>query len=167
MTFRKITPNDFDVLSAAWVFACNDDNELITYEGIKHRLGLPANYDVQRLIRTRGELFRQGVTRTRLGEWKNQLIQGKNVPSWIRELDDEKRTVTIYHLRADDVFRSQFRAERRAERTSIEIVEWGLRHIDRLRKAGFEEREQRITVRQVWLIAAIGVLNILVTLVVK
>ena len=42
----------------------------------------------------------------------------------------------------DDVFRSQFRTEKDALPSSLEVLSWGLQHIERLRKANLEAREE-------------------------
>lgn len=69
---------------------------------------------------------------------------GRHLPAWVREVDDEARkAATMDALSADDVFRSQFRAEADAPRSPIEIIDWGIQHIDRLRKAGVEAREEK------------------------
>lgn len=38
--------DDLDTVSAIWILASHDENPLITYTGLIHRLGLPANCDV-------------------------------------------------------------------------------------------------------------------------
>ncbi len=157
-------PDVFDILSATWILACNDENPLITYEGIKYRLNLPNDYNVKGLIQSRGELFRRGVPQHRLREWKQEMLQGHHVPTWIREVEDATaRKAKIETLTPDDVFRSQFRADRDAPRSSVEIISWGLEHIDRLRKASLEWQEQEAKGWQMWLVFAVGVLNIIIT----
>jgi hypothetical protein len=137
-------PDELDILSAIWILSCNDENPIITYEGIKHRLGLPVDYDVKSLVNSRGEMFRKYVTSRRLETWKQELRSGKHLPSWIRDIQDEnKRKATIDALSPADVFRNQFRAGVGAPRSPIEIIDWGLQHIDRLRKASVEAREER------------------------
>jgi hypothetical protein len=72
------------------------------------------------------------------------MLLGQHLPSWIRAIEDENiRREKIQSLTPDDVFRSQFRAEPKASRSPIEIIDWGLQHIDRLRKAGSEAREEK------------------------
>ena len=44
-------PDVFGILSATWILACNDKSEIMTYEGIRHRLNLPNDFDVKELIR--------------------------------------------------------------------------------------------------------------------
>ncbi|MDZ7380003.1 MAG: hypothetical protein ONB06_11745, partial [candidate division KSB1 bacterium] len=56
-----LQPDIFDVLSATWVFACNDENPIITYEGIRQRLNLSTSFDITSLVQSRGDLFRRGV----------------------------------------------------------------------------------------------------------
>ncbi|MBV6395674.1 MAG: hypothetical protein HFACDABA_01253 [Anaerolineales bacterium] len=157
----------FDILSAVWILASNDENEIITYEGIKNRLNLPANYKVKELIQSRGELFRKGVPASRLREWKEEMRTGRHLPAWIKDIDDltEKRKA-IEDLIPDDVFRSQFRAGKDSPQSPIEIINWGLEHIDRLRKANIDAREQSAKRWEIWLLFAIGILNIIVTVVV-
>jgi len=133
-----------DTVSAIWILACNDENPIITYEGIPYRLGLTLGFDIKRLVGTRAELFRHGIPSQRLRKWKEEMRAGKHLPAWIRDVDDEKtKAAAIDGLSADDVFRSQFRAEADAPRSPIEIIDWGIQHIDRLRKAGVEAREER------------------------
>ncbi len=138
-------PDELDILSAIWILACNDENPLISYEGIGYRLGLPSDYDVKGLICSRGEMFRRGVPVRRLETWKQEMRIGKHLPSWIRDIEAEsERQAKIEALTIEDLFRSQFRAEVGAARSPIEIIEWGLEHINRLRKAGAEAREEKV-----------------------
>lgn len=135
---------DLDIVSAIWILACNDENPSITYESIRSRLGLAPEVDIKGLVGTRAELFRHGIPSERLRRWKQEMSAGKHLPAWLREVDDEaKKTAAIDALSADDVFRSQFRAEADAPRSPIEIIDWGIKHIDRLRKAGVEAREEK------------------------
>lgn len=137
--------DDFDILSAIWILACNDENPMITYEGITYRLGLPPEFDVRGLVRDRGEMFRAKVPARRMEAWKQQLRAGRHQPSWLKDVEDlESRRRRIDSLTGDDAFRSQFRAEEGAERSPINVLEWGLAHIDRLRKAAAEEQEGRL-----------------------
>lgn len=157
--------DDFDILSAIWILASNDENPIISYQGIKYRVGLPDDYDVKQLVGSRAELFQGGLPAHRLRDWKEVLLTGRHLPSWIRDIQDrDTQRATIEGLTSEHVFRSQFRAERDAPKSQVEIIDWGLQHIDRLRKASVEARDQRL--RQ-WtnfliplfsvLIAAIGV----------
>jgi hypothetical protein len=157
--------DDLDLASAIWILASNDETHLITYEGIRHRLSLPKEFDVRGLIKRRPELFRPGANARTLDEWKVKLRDGKSLPSWIRELPDETRLRTIENLSADDVFRSQFRAHRESPRSPIEIISWGLQHLDRLRKAKLEAKEATAKSWQMWLVFIIGVINIVVSIV--
>ena len=153
-------PDIFDILSAAWILASNDENPIMTYEGITQRLNLPKEFDVRKLIQCRGELFRRGVSYYRLREWKQQMLEGKHLPSWIEDIEDETaRKKRIQSLSYDDVFRSQFRAQRDAPRSEVQIIEWGLQHIDRLRKANVEAQEQTAKSWQMWLLFAVSILN--------
>jgi hypothetical protein len=147
MKIQRVTikgPTELDILSAIWILSCNDENPIITYEGIKYRLSLPEDYDVKSLIQSRGELFRFRVPARRLEAWKEQMKAGRHLPSWIRDIQDTStRETKIDGLSTDDVFRNQFRAKTAAPPAPIEVIKWGLEHIDRLRKAGIEAREEK------------------------
>src|SRR6266498_380486 len=159
-------PDVFDVLSASWVMACNDENPIITYEGIRHRLDLDSAFDIRGLIRSRGDLFRRGVSERRLVAWKQDMLAGKRLPGWIRDIDEQElRRRTIEQFTSDDVFRCQFRTEDGAPKASLEVIGWGLQHIDRLRRAHYEARETTAKSWQVWLVFVVGVLGVVATIV--
>ena len=100
-----LEPNTFDVLSATWVCACNDETSIITYESIRHRLNLGPSFDIKGLIQSRGDLFRQTVPSRRLEAWKQDMRLGKRLPSWIREIsEDALRSKTIDEITPDDAF---------------------------------------------------------------
>lgn len=158
-------PEDFDTLCSIWIIACNDENPIITYEGITYRLNLPDKYDIRGLVKCHGELFRRSVPKRRLDEWKIEMRQNRHLPSWIRDEEPTKRPELIEALSPDDVFRSQFRAENDAPKSSIEIVDWGLRHIERLKDAQLEAREGIAKSWQMWLVFIVGLLNIFATVI--
>ena len=136
--------DDLDTLSAIWILSCIDENPILTYRGIVARLALPDKFDVQALVRSRSELFRPGVLNSRLEAWKQQMKGGKNLPAWISEIRDKaEQSAAIDSITRDDVFRSQFRVEISAPKSDIEIIDWGLTHIERLRKSSTEDREAR------------------------
>jgi hypothetical protein len=135
----------FNILNAIWILSCNDENPILTYEGIQRRLSLRDNYDIKALIKNRTEMFRLKVPQHRLIDWKNDMRGGRRIPSWIQEIDDPKaREKKIESITVDDVFRNQFRAGGRDDRLPIEIVDWGLNHIERLRNAAQESREEKV-----------------------
>lgn len=160
-------PDVFDILSATWILASNDENEIITYEGIKNRLNLPKNFKIKELIQSRGELFRKGVPESRLRLWKDEMRTGHHLPSWIKEIEDNtERDKAIDSLTTNDVFRSQFRTGRDSPQSPIEIINWGLEHIERLRKASLDAREQSAKRWEIWLVFIVSLINIGVTIVV-
>lgn len=160
---RRKQTSEFDIISAAWVFACNDENPIITYIGVIDRLGLEENADVKSVINKRAELFRKGLPKKRLEAWKAEMLKGKKLPSWIINIPKQEREATIRNLQAADVFRSQFRAEEGAKQSSIELIEWGLIHIDRLRKSKLEEQDNNRRNWEVSLLITLGILNLLAT----
>jgi hypothetical protein len=136
--------DDLDILSGIWIMSCNDDNPIMTYKSIAQRLNLPDTYDVKAVVRSRPELFRPGILNSRLNAWKDLMRSGKSRPNWIVEIHDQtQQRKAIDQLTRDDVFRNQFRVGDGAGKCDIEVIDWGLQHIERLRKAAAEEREAR------------------------
>jgi len=136
--------DELDILSGIWIMSCNDDNPIMTYKGISQRLNLPESYDVKAIVRSRPELFRPRILNSRLKAWKDLMRTGKSRPSWITEIHDQpKQREEIDGISRDDVFRNQFRIEDDAGKCPIEIIDWGLQHIDRLRRAAADERDAK------------------------
>jgi hypothetical protein len=136
--------DDLDILSGIWIMSCNDDNPIMTYKSIAQRLNVPETYDVKTVVHSRPELFRPGILNSRLNAWKDLMRSGKSRPNWIVEIHDQtQQRRVIDQLTRDDVFRNQFRVGDGADKCGIEVIDWGLQHIDRLRKAAAEEREAR------------------------
>ena len=136
--------DDLDILSGIWIMSCNDENPIMTYKSVSQRLNLPETRHIKAIVRSRPELFRPGILNSRLNAWKELMKTGKARPNWIIEIADP----TLQHkaidaLTRDDIFRNQFRVQSGAARCDITIIDWGLQHIDRLRKAGAEERDAR------------------------
>jgi hypothetical protein len=128
-------PEHADFLGAIWILASNDENSIITYRGLRFRLGITEEY-ARALVCSRPELFRLGVPAGRLANWKERMRAGPEGPSWLKSVTGaEKRAAAIESLSVNDCFRSQFRAEDAAPRSSLEIIEWGLSHIDRVRNS--------------------------------
>lgn len=157
--------DDLDLISAVWILASNDENHLITYEGIRDRLGLDKNFDIRGLVLKRRELFRPGSSSGELDEWKDAMRKGSRLPSWIKGIPtDAERLSAVDRLNADDVFRSQFRTPRGSPKSQVEIVNWGLEHIDRLRKSKIASREANAKKWQMLWVGIVGLLNIITTI---
>ncbi len=162
----KKSPDEFDILSSVWILASNDENPIMTYKSILYRLGLDNDYEIKSLISEHGELFRRGIPLSRLDRWKKQMEEYSKLPSWIRDIEDPvEKQIAIDSLTTDDLFRSQFRAEIQAPRSPIEIIDWGLRHIDRLRQANLEARRQNVQIWGIWVVLIVGVLNLIITII--
>ena len=130
------------LISAIWILACNDETSLMLYDSVKFRLGLPESYDVEKLIKRNAELFRHKIPKSALKQWKVEMLEGKRRPSFLIEMDDiNERKKIIESLTSDDGFRSQFRSRADSPRSDINIINWGLEHIERLRKANIESKE--------------------------
>jgi hypothetical protein len=79
----------------------------------------------------------------------------------VRELPDEAaKLADIDGITARDVFRSQFRSERDAPRSPVEIIKWGLEHLDRLRKVHSEASDASAKRWQMWLVFWVGIAGI-------
>jgi hypothetical protein len=156
---------ELDLISAIWILSSNDENHLITFEGIRERLGLEESFDVKGLVLKRRELFRPGAPPGELEDWQASMRNGSRLPTWIKLIDEgPKRSAAIDGFSQKDVFRSQFRANRGAPKSQVEIVSWGLEHIDRLRKSRIAARDASVKSWQMWLVFGIGVANILATI---
>jgi hypothetical protein len=164
MTDRSDSVDEFSVLSAIWILASNDDLPSITFRGIRQRLNLPDTFDVESLVRRHGELFRLKIPASWLEQWKAQMRAGQHMPSWIREHTGADRIALIDSLRPEDGFRSQFRADAAAPRSEVAVIEWGLNHIERLRKADTEARQATAKSWQMWLLFVTSVLGIAATI---
>jgi hypothetical protein len=135
--------NEYGILSAIWILASNDENPIMLYGSIRFRLGLPDSFDIESLIKRHGELFRQRCPQIRLDTWKQSMQVEQRRPLWIQEMDEKNQETLIQSLTVDDVFRSQFRVVPNAPKSDVNIIDWGLEHIDRLRKADSDKREAR------------------------
>ncbi|HEV7242500.1 MAG TPA: hypothetical protein VGQ36_24940 [Thermoanaerobaculia bacterium] len=165
MTTNHNDPDEFAVLAAIWILANNDENALITYRGVQHRLNLSNEFDVRGLVSRHGELFRLSMPESRLQRWREDMKAGKRLPSWIREMAVGERAQLIEALKPNDGFRSQFRSGDNAPKSEVAVIEWGLGHIERLRKARSEAREATVKSWQIWLVFVTSFLGVIATIV--
>ncbi len=109
----------------------------------------------------RPELFRLEANHDHIEAWKQEMLRGRHLPSWIRAISPEaERKATIDAISTDDVFRSQFRSRKDAQRSEIEIIKWGLEHLDRLRKANAEARDASVKRWQMWLVFWVSLVGV-------
>jgi hypothetical protein len=135
---------ELDVLSAIWILASNDRIPLITYKGIAHRLFLTRQTEVRPLVLQHGELFRRVTNPAALQAWKAEMLSGYSSPTWISAISDPaEREKAISSLSVDDVFRSQFRVEPKSPPSPIDVIRWGMDHIDAQRRALLERRKDK------------------------
>jgi hypothetical protein len=145
-----INAYDLDKISAIWMLCCNDSNPIITYRGVAYRLGwgidTDAETEVKNLVKSRGELFSIVIDKNWLEDWKQWVINGKHWPQWIRDNQEEDiaRSVIVNNLSQVDVFRCQLRTFSRKDPCTPEQIQLGLEHLDRLRKAVAESREESL-----------------------
>jgi hypothetical protein len=136
-------PDELNILSSVWILSCTDPSPLMTYEGMRRRLGLPDGYDLRGLVSQRGEMFRAGIPARRLEKLRPEMLAGKSLPGWLKAVEDEdERRRLISALTPDDFFCNQFRVDPNPPRASDEILSWGLETIDRLRKGRADAREE-------------------------
>ncbi|HET6232774.1 MAG TPA: hypothetical protein VFE05_22050 [Longimicrobiaceae bacterium] len=139
-TFEAV--EEYGRLAAIWVLSCNDENPAMSYLGIMHRVGLPNRAAAEALVHARPELFRKRLPAPRLEAWKTEMMQNKRLPRWLREKEEKERKEIIAALTPEDFFRNQFRTAPDAPVTSVELLDWGLEHIDRLRKAAVDAADE-------------------------
>jgi hypothetical protein len=87
--------DELDILSATWILAGNDENPIITYAGIKRRLGLSDDYDMKGVVRRHPELFRRGIPEGRLGKWRQKLLLRKESLAWFRESESTEQRNSV------------------------------------------------------------------------
>jgi hypothetical protein len=134
---------DEDTLSAIWVLSCLDEDPILTFAGIANRTGL-SDEEARKLVASRREMFRPGVSEKRLAAWKDKLRLGKSRAAWVLEIGDvERQNSAIDAISTRDVFRNQFRVNADAPKCSVEIINWGLNHLDLIRKSGATFRDER------------------------
>ena len=126
--------DDYDVLTAVWILSCQDEVPLMSYENSALRIGVPVD-ELRQTIARHISLFRPGATQSQLDERKKHLLQANRFPRYLRELSPEARLVKINAMTRADFFRNIFRTEADAPRPPLEVLEWGLDYIDRLRNA--------------------------------
>jgi hypothetical protein len=135
---------DEDIQSAIWVLSCIDENPIMTYRGIASRTAI-TEAEARKLVGSRRELFRPGVRASQLETWKTKMRTGRGLPAWILEMPDAKeRQKAIDDLSQNDVFRNQFRVESGAPKCSIETINWGLTHLDLIRRSASTAREEKL-----------------------
>lgn len=122
---------EYQILTASWIMASNDENNLITYKSIAIRLGKDVS-KVKKIINKHGELFRLGASKSAIDNWKSTMKNGKKRPRWIEELPESEKQLGIENLSSEDIFRSQFRANENSERSSIDTLDWGVRYLERI-----------------------------------
>ena len=135
--------DDFDILTSVWILSCNDENPVISYEGIRYRLNLDKDYDLTGLVENRRELFRTSMPMVRFKLFKDKLKNNWTKYDWLKQYNEDKRKEIINNLSPQDLFRCQFRVKDNAEKAPLEIIDWGLKHIDTLRKAEIETSDYK------------------------
>ena len=149
---------EFDILSSIWIMANNDEDSLMFYKSVKNRLGLHSNYPLNEIISKRSELFRKKISQHRLDllkiKWLAECVKAHpKIPSFIFRLDTiQERTDLINSMTVDHIFRSQFRVKEDAPKADIEIIDWGIKHIERLRNNVIEKKEKRKRIlKEIWI----------------
>jgi hypothetical protein len=105
------------------------------------------------------------VPTRRLKAWKELLGDPRHRPSWLLALPASERAAAIDGLTPDDCFRSQFRAEDGSQRSGLDVIEWGLKHLDRVRTTMVKWDEGIAKSWQMWLTIGLTLTNIIVQVV--
>lgn len=139
-------------VAAIWIFACNDEESILTYKGIVDRLEIQES-EVHGLLHKHRELFRLGAQLAHIEELRSKYRNAAEdkLPRWLRVMSQTDRSKALDSLNETNVFRSQFRTVARAERSPLNITEWGLNHIENLRKVRSEGKEWWLKIVQVGL----------------
>jgi hypothetical protein len=160
-------PDSFDILSAIWIMTNRDEQPLMFYGDVAYRLERSED-EMKDLVEGQKELFRLGLPKGRLNEWKcNKLVQagfpaeeapeewqcskynlqpGKTFPAWLDEKTGQKKELgqvrnALNEIGEDDIFRSQWRLRKDDPAAPQGIIEWGLAYLDRRRKARLEAQK--------------------------
>jgi hypothetical protein len=144
----RYSAEQWDTLSAIWVMSCNDKFPIMTYAGLGSRVTLA---EVRKLVGGRRELFRPMGERERerhMKTWKADIISDMesstedHTPRWILDiLDPEERRRAMEEFHTRDAFINQFRQAPYGVKCKRSAIDWGLNHIERLRRAELEEIE--------------------------
>jgi hypothetical protein len=140
MSKEPTSLDEWDLLRTIWVLASQDENPLMTYQGIRIRLSLPDDYDVQNMVRRHVDLFREGMPSKILELWKVDMRDGRRLPPWIKQAVGASRDQLINSLGPNDGFRSQKRTGDPAP-SSLDVIKWGQALIEEKRKAQSEALE--------------------------
>lgn len=138
----------------------------MTYRYTAERLDGANIESIKAIVGKRPELFRLKISVETLEAWKNDMLGRKRLPAWVKEADNKNDFEKfIAELQISDVFHSRFRILENSEPTKIEIIEWGLQHIDRLRKSSLDSIEVNRRWIKEWLIPILSILVAVVTVI--
>jgi len=147
---RRIPLKDkFDALSALWIIASIEREPRIAIADVQYRLNLADDSLLRELVSERGELFALGCETHDLARWRADVKVSRPHPAWLKRREDDGEDVgrVLESVSEGDIVRSVFRQGAGQERSPTELLEWGLRHIEALRTASREERENRRALR--------------------
>ena len=64
--------DEYSILSAIWILVCNDDAPFLLYSSTELRLNLPDSFQLKKLIKKHGELFKPNCSLYDLETVKSQ-----------------------------------------------------------------------------------------------
>lgn len=165
----KLTDIQYDKLISIWTFSCVTSNPKIAYESLVYRYDFQTIDEAKNLVKTFKEMFLPGIITSELESIKAQF-QTENakddkvndLPAWlINKGDAATREPIIQALDKDSFFSSQVRFSDTIPPSSVEVLKWGIEHIERFRKEKKEKQEKRKKdIKEMWLPVASVVLSL-------
>lgn len=138
--------DELSKVAAIWILASTDENPIITFKSVIERVGYENENEVLNVILKYRELFRHKAQTSQLDKLKNQWRSQQNtdiLPTWLQNKTTEDKERLIDEVSRDTVFRSILRTNYSAPKSSQGSIDWGLRHIDSLRKIESDKTDKR------------------------
>ncbi len=134
---------ELDFIASVWTFACVTKNAKVEYKNIDHRYKKQFG-DSKKVIDSHRILFLEGrVDPGELIKIKWLLLLSR--PAWLIEWAKESKQTeyaAISNLQSEDFFSTQDRFLDTTPPSPVEVLKWGLEHIERLRNKKKEDDEK-------------------------
>lgn len=142
---KKDSPEYFKILSAIWMISNTEECPLILYKQLYISLKISESIDLKGIIQDNREFFKHGSNQKELDIMKTIWKRDGLNPDYLKTSQkSEEVNNNIDKIGTDDVFKSYFRISGCNEKTSIEIINWGVNHIDKLQQAIKDKKKYMI-----------------------